>query len=542
MKRLQLSQIFKTYILCLILVILSSCTNEPKILSIIPKDTEAIAVVDIYSLIKKGELDNLEQFDIFKSFSKEIRNENKKVSRIFQNINEDPRITGLNFSSELLMFYVNEAQDEQYLAFSMELNNEEKFSTFIEELLDNANISFDVENEKTHKYIIVNKEVIFAWDKDKLICLSAKNRNSRKNLDFTVNSLFALKEINQITQNKDFTAFYNNKKDISVWFSANLLEGVYQYESVMRELNYDIKYEYVAAYLNFENDNISMQWKTFFNDDVKNMLEENPITNTNLNSDLLNFLPKNSLANASLSIDPMAYYNMLKLDKNFDTIENEFENEMGFTLEDFIGSLSGSTVFSLIDIKEMEYTYRNYYRENITKTQPVPIMGLAFDISNKTYIEKIINKIPDNELQKRSNYYEIELDNKFDMYIAFNVNTCFITNDKTSIKAFKDGGLNSASLFESSQISNFKNNRFYASMNLDFNSYPDIVKKEFDKELNKKERKVFDMWSNLVTSVELKQIDNYTMQLDLKTEDKTKNSLNNILSLMDKSYNSYMGL
>lgn len=542
MKLLQPTQFIKVIIVSLAIIMLTSCNSKQKSLSIIPESTNVVTVVDVYSLIKKGELNDLEQFDLFKTFKKEIRNENKKVSRMMQNVMDDPTETGLDFTNDLFMFYVNEAKDEQYFAMAMDIKNEEKFTVFIEDLLDKGDISFDIENEKSYKYTIVNKEVAFAWDKSKVICLTSKNFDSRKNFDLTINTLFGLKENNQITQNEDFTTFYNNKKDISLWFSTNLLEDNYQYMRMMRELEFDIADNYVAAHLNFEDNKMSMQWKLFPNEDIKKMVEEDPILNTNFNSELLNYLPENSLANASISMNPMAYYNMLKSEKGFDKMESKFENEMGFTLNDFIGSFKGSAVFNLIDIKDVEYTYQNYYSDDVTKTEPLPIIGLAFDMSSNKYVKEIIEKIPENDLQKRSDYYEIKVANRYDMYLAFNANTCYLTNDKASIKAFKDGGLKSGSLMMSNQVSNFKNNAFYASMNLDFDTYPNTIKKEITKAKNSREGRVFDMWSEFASSVELKQIDNYTMQLDLKTKGEGENSLNTMLNLMDKSVNSYMGL
>ncbi len=542
MKSLKSIQFIKVVILSLSLIILSSCNSEPKSLSIIPESTNVVTVIDVYSLIKKGELNDLEQFDMFKSFKKEIRNENKKVSRMLENVIDDPTETGLDFTNDLFMFYVNEAKDEQYFAMSMDLKNEEKFTIFIENLLDKGDISFDVENEKTYKYTIVNKEVAFAWDNNKVICLASKNIKSRKNFDLTIKTLFELNEKNQISENIDFTAFYNNKKDVSLWFSTDLLEDSYQYKRMMRGVDFDFTDNYVGAHLNFEDNKMSIQWQLFPNEDVKKMVEENPVLSTNFNADLLNYLPKNSLANARVSINPLAYYNIFKSEKDFDKMETNFEKQLGFPLKDFVESFKGSVVFNLMDIKEVEYTYRNYRYNNVTKTEPLPIMGLAFDMSTSTYVQQLIEKIPEKNLQKRSDYYEIKIDNKFDMYIAFNSNTCYLTNDKSSIKAFKNGGLISDNLSESDLVSNFKNNPLYAYMNLDFDTYPKTIKDEINKDKNSRGAKVINMWSDFASSVELKQIDNYAMQIDLKTKDEGKNSLNAMLNLMDKSFNSYMRL
>ena len=67
-------------------------------------------------------------------------------------------------------------------------------------------------------------------------------------------------------------------------------------------------------------------------------------------------------------------------------------------------------------------------------------MGLVIDINDKKIVEKLIGKIPEDEMNKRSYYYEFTIDNRYPAYFSFNENICFITNDKKSIKAFKDGG------------------------------------------------------------------------------------------------------
>ena len=64
----------------------SSCSSTPESIKPIPKETNIVSVVNFYSIAKKGKLDGIAEMKFYKTLKKEIRNENKKISKILDNV------------------------------------------------------------------------------------------------------------------------------------------------------------------------------------------------------------------------------------------------------------------------------------------------------------------------------------------------------------------------------------------------------------------------------------------------------------------------
>jgi hypothetical protein len=549
--------------------ILSSCSNSPENLKVIPKETNIVSVIDLYSIIKKGKLDKISEFKFFKTFKKEIRNENKKVSKIIDNVIEDPTITGIDLSTDVFAYYVNEAKDEKFMSFSAEIKNQERFARFIEDALDDIKIEFDIEKEKNYSYTLLGKEAVIGWDEKKAVLLIAENYKSRKNLDLEIETLFELKEEKQITAKEEFNKFYSSKKDISIWLSTNLLEDNYAFNKIGKEIDFDITDNYISAHLNFENNSISLLTQFTTNTEIQKMMEENDVWKNSFNDQLLNYFPKQSFAIASISINPMSYYDIIKQEYNFEKIQSEFERETELDLKDLFEAIKGNATYSLFGFENVEYKYMGYERvynnkkyrrynsftgeyyyeggyeyKDIEKTKKelLPIMGLAMDINGSKIIKKLIEKIPEDELNKRSDFYEFKIDNRYPTYFSFNENICFITNDKKSIKAFKNGGYSSNNLGSSDISSDITNSNFYSFLNLNYDEYSTNIKKEIKKNQNNNEEKMFEIWNDLAKSIELKQVDNNSIEIIFNTKENESNILNTIISAIDDNYKYFTSL
>lgn len=602
---------------------LSSCSNSPENLKVIPGETNVVSVIDIYSLIKKGELNEISELKFFKTLKKEIRNENKKVSKIIDDLIEDPTISGINFKTDVFVYYVNEAKDEKYVAFSVEIKNQEKFAEFIEDILDKLEIEFDIEKEKNYSYTQIENEAIIGWDDNKAVLLIAENYKSREYLDLEVEILMELTEKDQITADENFNKFYKNKKDISVWFSTNLFEDNYEFKKIEKEIDFDITDNYISSFLNFEDNSISLLTKFSPNSDIQKIIEENDVWNNSFNKTILSYFPEQSFATASFSISPMAYYNILEQEDDFENIQKEFEDETGLDLKDLFESIQGNAIYSLFGFENVEYTYlgwgmgfnedkaelldkryeiskagylssedkelldqgktiqaNSYNRryciniKNIldnggtvqtaiandskinwyeggwdygkyietTKEEYLPLMSMSFDIKGDKIIKKLVEKIPEDEIHKRSNYYEFKFDNRYPAYFAFNENIVLITNDKKSIEAFKDGGFSSNNLGSSNNSSDINSSNLYSFINLNYDEYPKEIKKEIRNNQNDEEEKLFKIWNDFAKSIELKQADKNSVEIIFNTKDNESNSLNTIITTIDDNYKDFMSL
>ena len=363
--------------------------------------------------------------------------------------------------------------------------------------------------------------------------------------------------------------FYHNKKDINFWMSSNLFASSFYLEELEKELDVDLTDNYVSAFIEFEDDRISLQGKMFPNKEVKELMVKDNVWDHDFDNDLLKYLPEQSFANLAIAFNPSENYKIMKEQGEIESVEKEFEKEMGFELEDLVESLEGSMVFSLSNIEEMSYSYDTYrmvyndkkarlydattneyyyeggyeYRDTTeTRTKTLPVMSLVFDLNSDKYIKKMIKKIPEGEIEEKDDYYEVKLDGSYSGYFAFDDDAFLFTNDKKSIRAFKDGGLGSNSLSGSSKLSDFSGGGYYAYLNLNYDDYPKEIKKMLKEEQNDREEEMFEIWTDFARGIELKMIDNFTLEFNLETNDNDKNSLQQLLELMDESFKSYSSL
>ena len=550
MKLLKTNLTIRTLLLAIVAINLFSCSSTPDSMAAIPSETNMVTVIDMFSLYRKGNLKDMKDFSFFKTFRKELRNEDKKIARYMDELMEDPRKTGIDFTQDVFMYYLNASRDETYFCMAMDVSNADKFESFIDDILNKAKIDYDLEKEDAYNYIIIQRETAIAWDDNKAVMLVADNRKSRENLDLQIETLFELKDNKRLSSNKSFNTFYKNKKDVSFWVSSNMVENMYQFRQIQREIDFDITDNYMALHLNFDDEDIVLNTTIYPNEELTKLMDKHDVWDNTFNAKLLKYLPEETYANGSMSLNPSKYYEFMTDQEDLDKIENEFQKEMGFELEDFMDSFEGNVVMSLIGFEEEEFTYEDYrrvyydggfeYKDTlVTETSTIPVMGLVFDVNTDKYLKKLLNKIPENEYEKRNGYYQFKFDNIYPAYFAFNDDLCLLTNHKKAIKAFKDGGLESSTLADADNASNFSKSGYYAYMNLNYDDYPKELKTLFKDIQNSKEEEVFATWNKFPKSFEIKMIDTNSMEFTVTTNSDGKNSLNLFLELMDEAFENY---
>ena len=604
-------------------IFISSCSNSPDNLKVIPAETSFISVLDIYSIIKKGQLTEISDLKFLKTLRKEIRSENKRVSKVIEKIIKDPTLTGINFFTDVFIFYINDSKDEKYLCLSAEIESEENFSEFIEKILNKSDIEFDIEKEKNYTYIIAENNVAIGWDNDKVIFLTAAGNKSRNNLDLEIETLFELSEQEQITANDEFNVFYSFKKDISFWLSSNLIEDEYSLKEITEIIDYDLSNNYMSAYLNFGDGNISLKAEFKPNTEIQNLIDENNILDNKFSTDLLTLFPNEKYLTTSISVNPKSFFNILEDEQGFEISQLAFEKVTELDLKDLFETLKGNALYSLFGFENLEYTFIDWgyaFNEDKAKLEkdkyPIklagylsvkekellnqgktikcseysgryciniknilenggnvetaiennnkiiwyeggwefgkfienkrreftPLMGLAFDMNGDQIIKKLIKKIPKDQINKRSDYYEIKLNNIYPLYFTFNKKICFFTNDKKSIKAFKGGGYSYNNLGNTDISSEIINSNFYSFINLNYDEYSKKIKKEIKKSQNNNEKKMYNIWNEFAKSLEIKQVDNNTIEIIFNSKEIENNSLKTIISTIDDNYKNFMSM
>ena len=178
-----------------------------------------------------------------------------------------------------------------------------------------------------------------------------------------------------------------------------------------------------------------------------------------------------------------------------------------------------------------------------TKSEKIPLMGLAIDINNTKLVKKLIEKAEENvKIEKNKNYYEIVGDGESPVYFAYNDELLFITNDKKSIKAFNDGGYSSDNLKDSEISSSLANSNFYTHFNFDVEQYPTSIRNEISDMMDNDQEKVFDVWSDLLASMEIIQEDATSCEIRINTKNDDTNTLNQLITSLDKTYKYFLVL
>ena len=193
-------------------------SSSTRILKIVPKDTPGVIVLDMKSIIKKGELDELSDTKIYKMALKELRSESKKAARFLEEIVDDPKITGIDFRSQIVAFpYLkNFDKDEVGAVLAFGIRNEDDFKDFIEEIFYLADFEAELEEEDNYNFYTIDRNVILGWDDSKAMFIGGSG-----DLEDVLENLMELERDESILSNKDFKKFLKEKEDISMWISTD---------------------------------------------------------------------------------------------------------------------------------------------------------------------------------------------------------------------------------------------------------------------------------------------------------------------------------
>ncbi|MEE9349408.1 MAG: DUF4836 family protein [Flavobacteriaceae bacterium] len=538
---------FKAFILITsLLIVFTSCKKSTNTTNAIPKDTNFVMAIDMYSLIKKGQLNELSKFDFFNTVKKEIRSEDKKTARFLNDILDNPTKTGVNYKKEIFVYTIDKSKNEKFMSVLFSLTSDSKFTEFVSELSEKTNIDKDIVKNENYNFIQIERNIAIGWKNKKAILLTATNFKSKKHLEFEIETLLNQKADKSIKGNSDFNKFTSNQKDVNFWLNTSMVKGMREFISISKNLNYDLSDNFIALHLNFNKDNVHLKTNLTPNSDLKNLLKENKYFDKSFNSSLLNYIPKEQLGVFSMVLNPKAYLNTMKKSDGYESVEYQFRKEMNMSIDNLITAIGGSAIFSFFDVKNQMKTFKkyDYYSGEFKETEEeslTPIISLAFDIKDKAIIQKIIAKFPEDEFKIKNDYYTFKLDDQYPAYFAFNDKLGLITNDEVSIKSFKNKGLKN-NLNSSSQKSSVKNNFTYGHLKLNLNEYPIALRNELNNKAGRQGMQSLKLWNDFAKSIEFNQKSATSFEVTYKLNDSKNNSLYTILNTVDKNYKSLLGM
>lgn len=511
------------FIAFLSLIITTSCTNNPNTIKVIPKNAQVVTVFNIPSLIQKGDIFNLYNLEIIQKLKK---SQNLKVeeAKLIENILENPLTIGLNYDKDWFSFYIQESGDEHFFCFSAAIEDENSLTNFIEDFLETAKLELKIKEVKNYKYILTDSRTVCAWDKEKILIISAENYTSNEsNLNSKVKELFNLESNSQLIVNDSFEDFYKSKKDVSVWLSSNILSESREYKELEEDYDFDASNNYLSFFLVFKNGQIDLNAKFDGNEKIEKLIEDNKILNDDFNTDLLDYFPSVNIGFISLCINT---------DEIYEQIKSNSIVSMGsmskVTPQEFLENMGGSIAMTVYDFKQNE-------NSNISDIRP--LAALAFDVKSKDLLEELMSILPKGSFDQKEGYYEITTGRRFNenIYLAFNNDACLLTNHKPLIINFKDNKTLSNNLNETSIASAIGDNTLYIEIKYNDDKLSKGVKKLIDDNQTNSEKEMVKVLKQLVESIDFKVSKKNTAGISLKLKNKADNSLKVIIKTLDEN-------
>ena len=85
----------------------TSCSKKSENLKVIPKDAIAVVSFDLQSLYKKADVEELQKLKSFQKIKEALNNDNNKMGKIFSEILNDPKASGIDFKKNAYLFAFN---------------------------------------------------------------------------------------------------------------------------------------------------------------------------------------------------------------------------------------------------------------------------------------------------------------------------------------------------------------------------------------------------------------------------------------------------
>ena len=519
----------------MLISILSSCEKKNDDLRYLPADANFVMTITPRVLQEKSEIDNFADTKAYKSMKSDLDSNSKLIFNQFDYVFENYKESGINMSLPLFIFSSSKHNGYNKVnGVNFMLENEKKFSQLIDKILSNSGDSMKLIKDGDLKIIVSNKnssEKIIVWNNTAVIGLSKFNGNfNRSSLIEYAKDLLNQGNKNSISSNKDFSDFYNKRKDISMWFDSKFymqqLPAEYQTMAKM-QMPISMDNVYFHYYMQFDKGEMTMKSELVFPDDLREFLEDYKVVKPHIDKKMMSFIPNKSLMNISFAINPPEMLRMIRdlySERQIDTkgMEQLFEMATNIKVEKLFQAISGDCIINIHGVKIV-----NDYSDSISGKDLLWQFSSIVKLDDESVYQWIINQADKNKGHMVDGYYILKEDENSGLYICMRNDYVMLTNDKSLIVNFsKDMSLNN-SLSDSKIADKMDNYSAYAEFNLDYETYPTEVQDYFNNKYDSNHKIPF---KRKISKVIFEPIDSYSANLLVQFKDKTKNSLNQIMA------------
>lgn len=423
-----------------------SCSSADKGGLAIPKDASFVVHIDASSITSKVSWQEIQQTGWFKDL---YAQENDSLTK---KLLDDPANTGIDLKSNLAFFMKKQGRGG-YSVFEGSVTNASAFEAFNKKVNKDAAVTKDGD---INIMKLANGRAVLSWDNKRFVYVMDSPMGSipdrfpggddnysgpysfpADSLQYFGVQLFDLPKNNSLMTDDRFAGLLKEKGDMHFWANASrysdMLGGVL---SMFKNLSVLFEGNVSATTLNFENGKISMKTKSYYNDEMRKILQQYP--SGAISEDMINRIPSQNVAAVfAMKYPPAGIKDMIKL-IGVDGIVNSFLGENGYSMDEFVKANKGDMLFAVTDVTfgEREVTIPNPEGDPFTMKTSTPDAKFLFatSVNDKASFEKMIglvkSKMPEGALDMLKSSYQL------------NDNWFAAGNSPEQLNAFMAGGNN----------------------------------------------------------------------------------------------------
>ena len=531
----------------------TSCSKKSENLKVIPKDAIAVVSFDLQSLYKKADVEELQKLKSFQKIKEELNNNNKEMGKIFSEILNDPKASGVDFKKNAFLFGLNNKKyggdsRNPYIGVTAVLSDDAKFKDLLNRVSQAKNLQLDIKKEGTLNIVRLDQGTYLSWDSKKILFLKGDNTEAT-GVDIVLKKLYEQSKSEQITDIKGFSDFLDGQKDINVWLNFGgfvqddsiFLNGMVA--SLYRGLFNMQKDSYFYGFIDFGKDDIKLTTYSIYNEETAKLLKKYDLYDITFDKDILKNTPEKLPLAMGGAINVKNYYEFLKAQFGKDFNEDDLIRALstqGLTKDNVLNFFGGSFMLAIegfenqkyisYDLVEDEQSKDGYEYKEVEKERMFPVFGLSFNIGDKTLLDKGVTLA---SLALENGYYKLPLQKDLTLYFAYNNKAFYGSNSPKGVEAFLKGGVSNNAV-NSDFGKHVSKDLAYFYMSLDPNNYP---KEYFDSFKDKKDKFAFDLFTQHSVNLECKRIDNSSAEIIYHLKGIEKNSLNTFFKSIDKVIN-----
>lgn len=533
----------------------TSCSKKSENLKVIPKDAMAVVSFDLQSLYKKADVEELQKLKSSQKIKEALNNDNNKMGKIFSEILNDPKASGIDFKKNVYLFAFNNKKyggdsRQPHIGITAVLSDNNKFKDLLNRVSEATYMELDIKKDGALNIVHLNNESYLSWDDNKMLFIAGEDYRSMEG-ESVIKKLYNQDKSEQITDIKGFSDFLNGQKDINLWIN---LGGFVQDDSMFlngmaaslyKSLFNMQKDSYFYGFVDFGKDDIKLATYSIYNEETAKLLKKYDLYDITFDKDILKNTPEKLPLAMGGAINVKNYYEFLKAQFGKDFNEDDLIRVLstqGLTKDNVLNFFGGSFMLAIegfenqkyisydLDLVEDKQSDDSYEYKEVEKERMFPVFGLSFNIGDKTLLDKGITLAG---LALENGYYKLPLQKDLTFYFAYNNKAFYGSNSPKGVEAFLKGGVSNNAV-NSDFGKHVSKDLAYFYMSLDPNNYP---KEYFDSFKHKKDKFAFDLFTQHSVDLECKRIDNTSAEAIYHLKGVEKNSLNTFFKSIDKIVN-----